>query len=522
MMTMAPPPDLPVANLQNNHPPAPLEMVSSSASSTSSSDMDVSLHTTATADTTEVPAKDNKVCRSSKVVPMTRAQVLKVANPKTLCLMIIHNKVYDCTRWQNTHPGGYLTIRALCGKDATDAFSNTHPMWVSTKRLDKFYYADLKEDFDHPNAAEDETILAFRELTKKMEDAGLFETDLTFYYKKLAQYACMLAMVLTGVLCSDSLVVHGLAGCLLGLFWQQMAYVGHDIGHNAITHHRETDSALGLIVGNLLTGVSMAWWKRSHNVHHIVTNSIDYDPDIQHLPFMAVDPVFVTKPVYSTYQEQYLPLNNFSHLLVKFQHWLYYPVMAAARINLYAQSICHAFCLDYYARTKDLVWHRELQIITLAGFWMWLTALTLQLPTWQSRILFLVPAHVVAGILHVQITVSHFAMPTHEGVTYDNSSNGYIKTQLDGTMDIDCPTYMDWFHGGIQFQVVHHLWPRLPRHNLRHVKVMLMAFCKEHGLEYKQKTFLQANIMVIQKLKETSKSCKGFSEFFSDAINLRG
>jgi hypothetical protein len=51
---------------------------------------------------------------------------------------------------------------------------------------------------------------------------------------------------------------------------------------------------------------------------------------------------------------------------------------------------------------------------------------------------------------------------------------------------------------------------------------MLIAFCKEHKLEYKQVTFLEGNAMVIEKLKETSKSTKAFSEFFSDSMNLNG
>lgn len=38
---------------------------------------------------------------------------------------------------------------------------------------------------------------------------------------------------------------------------------------------------IGLVVGPLLTGVSTAWWKRSHNAHHVVTNSITHDPDIR-------------------------------------------------------------------------------------------------------------------------------------------------------------------------------------------------------------------------------------------------
>ena len=34
--------------------------------------------------------------------------------------------------------------------------------------------------------------------------------------------------------------MHMLGACLIGLFWQQVAFVGHDIGHNSITHNRNT------------------------------------------------------------------------------------------------------------------------------------------------------------------------------------------------------------------------------------------------------------------------------------------
>ena len=47
--------------------------------------------------------------------------------------------------------------------------------------------------------------------------------------------------------------------------------------------------------------------------------------------------------------------------------------------------------------------------------------------------------------------------------------DGFLVTQLKGSLDVDCPPWMDWFHGGLQFQVEHHLWPKIPRHNLRTV-----------------------------------------------------
>ena len=45
---------------------------------------------------------------------------------------------------------------------------------------------------------------------------------------------------------------------------------------------------LGSLLVTTFFGVSGQWWKGNHNLHHVITNSVDYDPDIQHLPFMAI------------------------------------------------------------------------------------------------------------------------------------------------------------------------------------------------------------------------------------------
>ena len=73
------------------------------------------------------------------------------------------------------------------------------------------------------------------------------------------------------------------AGLATALFWQQTAFVGHDLGHNAVTGNRRVDNVLGLVV-NAGVGIGMSWWKSTHNVHHTVVNAADSDPDIQVRP----------------------------------------------------------------------------------------------------------------------------------------------------------------------------------------------------------------------------------------------
>ena len=47
-------------------------------------------------------------------------------------------------------------------------------------------------------------------------------------------------------------------------------------------------------------------------------------------------------------------------------------------------------------------------------------------------------------------------------------------------MDWSCPPWMDWFHGGLQFQIEHHIFPRAPRHRLRAISKVCtpLAVCR--------------------------------------------
>eukprot|EP00397_Hematodinium_sp_SG-2012_P071017 GEMP01136497.1.p2 GENE.GEMP01136497.1~~GEMP01136497.1.p2 ORF type:complete len:105 (+),score=17.30 GEMP01136497.1:2-316(+) len=76
--------------------------------------------------------------------------------------------------------------------------------------------------------------------------------------------------------------------------------------------------------------------------------------------------------------------------------------------------------------------------------------------------------------------------------------------QMTTTLNVKCPLWMDWFHGGLQFQIVHHLFPRLPRHNLRYVVPRVKNICKRHGLPFYEPTFLQANIDMVETLYTTA------------------
>lgn len=343
----------------------------------------------------------------------------------------------------------------------------------------------------------------------------LFFPDFFYIANFLAQFV-LLAFIFYCLIATTSTIMLVVAAVAMGFFFQQIAFVGHDAGHHQITHDQMTDEAIGVFIGNLFSGISIGWWKRSHNAHHVVTNSVTCDPDIQHLPVFAVTDKFF-KPVVSLYHNKTFSFDRISRFFVSNQHLLYYIIMGVARFNLYVQSFLHVFHMPYGYK-------RKFEIATIFIFWCWFSLLLSLIPSYAGMFAFLFISHFVAGLLHVQITLSHFSMATYHGHpsgTY-KSADSFFMSQMETTLNVSCSPYMDFFHGGLQFQIEHHLFPRVSRPYLRTLSSKIQSLCERHGVEYASLSFYDANKEVISALKETAVKAQGISSFILDGLNAVG
>lgn len=214
--------------------------------------------------------------------------------------------------------------------------------------------------------------------------------------------------------------------------------------------------------------------------------------DIQHLPFFAITPRFV-QSLYSTYHKRILSYNWLSSSIIQFQHFTYYLIMCFARFNLQAQSYIYLF---KYPRAA----FRRLEIVGIVVFWSWFLLLLSCIPTSSERFIFALICNVVTMPLHVQITLSHFGMSTEEFGPCESFPSKMLRT----TMDIACPTWLDFFHGGLQYQAVHHLFPRMPRHQLRAASHFVQQYADEVGLTYHIYGFVHGNAKVLGVLKDVA------------------
>ena len=162
---------------------------------------------------------------------------------------------------------------------------------------------------------------------------------------------------------------------------------------------------------------------------------------------------------WSSFHRKWISPDIFSNFLVSNQHYLFYPIMAVARFNLYIQG----WIFVIFAKHHD-AWfakrYQVMELLTLSTFLVWVSALVWTLPLYE-KLPWLLLSHGLAGFLHVQICISHFTMDVYHGHAYNDSSDEWFKMQCNTTMNVDCPRWLDFLHGGLQFQLEHHLFPRI-------------------------------------------------------------
>jgi len=311
---------------------------------------------------------------------------------------------------------------------------------------------------------------------------------------------------------------------LMGVCWQQMAGLGHDLGHSGVTHDFHTDHLIGSVMAAFM-GLSVGWWKSDHNTHHVVCNAVEHDPNIQHMPMLAVtEKIFEQPRFWDTYHKKWVGMDSVARLLVSFQHLFFYPLMAFGRINLYVQGFI------YILGGHDRHHYPKTELAGLAAFFGWVGYVAACQPSWALAAGWVFVSHAVSGVLHVQIVLSHWSMETYKGSPYSSLETEWYLMQMRTTMNVATHPLLDWVHIGLQFQLEHHLFPRLPRHNLRKARELVKAVCAKHDIQYHEPGFFAGNVEMWRALKTAAvaarKTERGDGGFWHsklwEGLNLSG
>jgi fatty acid desaturase len=92
--------------------------------------------------------------------------------------------------------------------------------------------------------------------------------------------------------------------------------------------------------------------------------------------------------------------------------------------------------------------------------------------------------------------------PNHKGMPTLTEADqlDFLRRQVLTSRNVAGSGLVDWLLGGLNYQIEHHLFPTMPRPNLRRAQPLIRAFCDQHGLAYSQASLFGSYAQAIRHL----------------------
>ncbi|OWK17206.1 hypothetical protein Celaphus_00013395 [Cervus elaphus hippelaphus] len=221
-----------------------------------------------------------------------------------------------------------------------------------------------------------------------------------------------------------------------------------------------------LLLGHILAMEVLAWlmiYMLGPGWHHAKPNIFHKDPDV------TVAPVFLlgeSSVEYGKKKRRYLPYNH--------QH-LYFFLIGPPLLTLVNFEVENLAYMLVCMQWMDLLWAASFYARFLLSY----------IPFYG------IPGALLLFMNHIPREIGH------------EKHRDWASSQLAATCNVEPSLFIDWFSGHLNFQIEHHLFPTMPRHNYRRVAPLVKALCAKHGLNYEVKPFLTALVDIIRSLKKS-------------------
>jgi len=318
----------------------------------------------------------------------------------------------------------------------------------------------------------------YSDLKRLMTEAGLRDGQPWFYVSKAAFNAIAWAGVIALALWAPHPAVLVASAVLFGIMFTQIGLLGHDIAHRQVFRRGRWVAISGWILGNVLMGISYTWWTRKHNQHHANPNHLTDDPDVDYA-------------ILAFSEEQVAMRSNWAKPIIALQAYLLPFLAAFAWITIRTPSITLIFGGDMPRRIP--------QAIGLALHWSLFVLLLTQLGGWPQALTFFFVSQATFGLYNVSV----FA-PNHKGMMMLSGDEplDFLRTQVLTARNVKGSRFVDFWYGGLNYQIEHHLFPTMPRNRLSEAQPLVEAFCAERGISYHETTLSTSYREIFGHLKQ--------------------
>ncbi|KAF6028047.1 hypothetical protein EB796_013634 [Bugula neritina] len=398
--------------------------------------------------------------------------------------LVIDDYVYDVTSWSKKHPGGSILLGHFAGQDATEAFAAFHrnsidyvrkflkPLRIG--RLEKgqsLPHTDVKEDFE--------------KLRQTAEKMGLFNSSYVFFALVLLQiFALEVGSYLVLSYYGVNWLTWIVSVFLAATAQTQLGWHQHDAGHLSVFRNNKLNRIYHIFLICFLKGTSGHWWNHMHYQHHSKPNVIGKDPDVRMDKLFLVGNVMPVEKA----KEESKPSMPYQK-----QHNYFFLIGPPLLFPVYFQ-----FMTFRHAYTRRLYLEGFLMILYYARVFVLLYPL---LGSVGAVLVYYEVMRVIESHWFTWVTQSNHIPMTIE--KDEPTGRAWLLAQLKATCNIEKSFFNDWFTGHLNFQVEHHLFPQMPRHNYYKVAPLVSSLCTKHGVEYKVKPLLTAFKDIVRSLEHS-------------------
>nr|ATY93170.1 fatty acid desaturases 6 [Strongylocentrotus intermedius] len=384
----------------------------------------------------------------------------------------------DITQWSKRHPGGYKVITHYAGQDGTEAFTAFHnDEEFVRKHMKAIHIGQIMED----QVECKDVVKDFAELRKTAEQMGLFNANFLFFFLhmshiiglEIASYIVMRTYGFTWWTFLACVAMHGTLQAQVG--WFQ-----HDLGHLSCFKSSKLNHFFHYFFMSTMKGASAKWWNHMHYQHHAKPNVMNKDPDVR------LEALFVV----GEKMPKVVAESGKSSMPYHLQQWYFFIIGPPLLFPLYFQFMIYRHMIKQKEWT-DLFFNSLYYARFLFCY--------VPLMTWWQLLIFYEAFRVLESIWFTWVSQSNH-IPMEIDV---DSARPWLELQLRATCNLEQSFFNDWFTGHLNFQIEHHLFPTMPRHNYVRIAPLVKSLCKKHGVDYKTKTLLEGFADIVRSLKSS-------------------
>jgi fatty acid desaturase len=318
----------------------------------------------------------------------------------------------------------------------------------------------------------------YTDLCKDIREGGLLRRRYAYYWSRIALAISAFAVICGLVVVLGDSWFQLIPAAAMGILSAQFGFLGHDAAHRQMFNSAAWNEWTSRLLSALFIGMSFGWWKSKHNQHHAAPNQADRDPDI------GPGAIAFTREIAAS------RTTGFPGWFTNRQGWLFFPLLTLEGFNLSISSVRTVL-------RPGAIPHQRVEAALILG----------RLPLFIGALLLVLPYDKALAFIGVQMGLFGLCLgasfaPSHKGmpIVPRTMKIDFLRRQVLMSRNVRGGLAVDFLMGGLNYQIEHHLFPSMPRPNLKLAQPIVRAYCEQHDVSYTEAGLFESYGIVVDYL----------------------